>query len=776
MKTAAPPAGRARILVVDDEIGPRESLRMLLKPAHEIRTADGAQAALAEIERFRPDLVILDVKMPQMDGLEVLRRIKRVDPALEVVMITAYASLETVKQALSYGAFEYLIKPFARQDLEDVVARALQRRQTALGARTEVTALVNQMRSLAAKTRELEEAARREAAEQSLRMTQLSILREIGRSIIAQLDLPDITAAVVEQLRRALGYDHVAITFEAGPAPADTDERLVQCAIRDAQGPLGYLVVDNRASGGTIDPRERELLEMLCEYLAIAVRNSRLYSEVASTTRRLEQLIACAGDAIVTVDAADRVQGWNPAAEGIFGIAATEALGSPVIRILPERDYLEGKRRLRRGQPTYVFEASARSGDESPVDVAVTLSALRGRQGEPEGLIAIVRDITAQRKVENQLHQSEKLTALGQLAGGIAHDFNNLLQAILGYAQLMKQNPGDARLVSRSLQVLETAALDGSETVRRIQQFARLRPDEQFVPVDLNQIVQDAVAITRPRWEEKVAHENRPLHLRLDLGPIPPLSGRPSALTELTTNLILNAIDAMPDGGTLTISTRRRIGGGGVLAIADTGVGIPEAVGHRIFEPFFSTKGEGGSGLGLAMVYSIVTRHGGNIHVDSEPGRGATFTLMFPAATPSGRAEVSPPPPGERRPARVLVVDDDPQVLGTFTELLHSFGYVITAVSSGAAALSAYGRDRFDVVLTNLGMAGMNGWEFAERLRAADRDVRLMFVTGWGLREEDYARLEELGVKRCLFKPVQPGELDGAIQAVLAGVGARKTT
>ncbi len=770
MSKTGPPVARSRILVVDDEIGPRESLRMLLKPVHEIRTADGARAALDEIQRFQPDLVILDVKMPQIDGLEVLRRIKRNDPSLEVVMITAYASLETVKQALSYGAFEYLIKPFSRQDLEDVVARALRRRQTALGARTEVATLVTQMRSLAAKTRELEEVARREGVEQSLRVTQLSLLREIGRTIVGRLDLSEITAAVVEQLRRALGYDNVAISLEAGPTAVAADARFLHCAIRDAQGPLGYLIVDNRASGRPIDPRERELLEMLCEYLAIAMRNSRLYGELADTTRRLEQLIACAGDGIVTVDAADLIVGWNPAAERIFGVAMTEAIGSRVTQILPERDYREGKRRLERDAATYVFEASAHSGSSGAVDVAVTLSALRDRQGAPEVLIAIVRDITAQREVESQLHQSEKLRALGQLAGGIAHDFNNLLQAILGYAQLMKQNPGDARLVSRSLQVLETAALDGSETVRRIQQFARLRPDEEFVPVDLNQIVKDALAITRPRWEEKVAHENRPLDLRLDLGAISPISGRPSALTELITNLILNAIDAMPEGGTLMITTRRRRPeGGAVLVIADTGVGIPEAVRRRIFEPFFSTKGDAGSGLGLAMVYSIVTRHGGDIRVDSEPGHGATFTLTFPAGTPGRRPEAPPTPPEARRQARVLVVDDDPQVLGTFTEVLHSFGYVITAVSSGAAALNAYARDRFDVVLTNLGMAGMNGWEFTERLRSADRDVPLMFVTGWGLRDEDYARLEGLGVKRCLFKPVQPDELDGAIQSLLNG-------
>ena len=767
MTTAAPASTRSRILVVDDEIGPRESLRMLLKPLHEIRTADGPHVALEEIGRFHPDLVILDIKMPQMDGLEVLRRVKRIDPALEVVMITAYASMETVKQALSYGAFEYLIKPFSRQDLEDVVARALRRRHAGVGARTQIATLVAEMRSLAAKTHALEEVARREAAEQSLRVTQLSILREIARTIVGQLDLHQMTAAVIEQLRQELGYESVTISPQSSPVPPGEDERFVQCAIRDAQGPLGHLVVDNRPAGRTIDPRERELLDMLSEYLAIALRNSRLYGEITDTKRRLEQLVACAGDAIVTVDAEDHVQGWNPAAERIFGLTASEAIGGLATRILPEAEYADSKRRLGYGTPMWAFEALGFPGAGRPVDLAVTLSALRDRQGASEGLIAIVRDITSQRDVEKQLHQSEKLTALGQLAGGIAHDFNNLLQAILGYAQLMKQNPSDVRLVNRSIQVLESAALDGAETVRRIQQFARLRPDEVFVAVDMNAIVQEAVAIIRPRWEEKIAQENCPLDLQLDLGAIPPMSGRPAALTELMTNLILNAIDAMPEGGTLSITTRRAQDGGVTATVADTGVGIPEAVSRRIFEPFFSTKGEDGSGLGLAMVYSIVTRHGGDIRVDSEPGHGAAFTLTFPFGPLPTGSETVARSTGAHRPAHVLVVDDDPQVLATFTESLQGYGYSITGLLSGTAALEAYARGRFDLILTNVGMAGMNGWDFAERLRAIDPDVAMLFITGWGLREEDYARLETLGVKRCLFKPVQPDELDSAIQSAL---------
>ena len=145
--TAAPaPLDAPRILVVDDELGPRESLRMLLKPSYQIQTADSGRAALDQIPAYRPDIVILDIKMPELDGLEVLRRIKRIDQAIEVVMITAYASLETVKMALTHGAFEYLIKPFSRQDLEDVVRRALGRRHSELGARGQVAKMVEEMR------------------------------------------------------------------------------------------------------------------------------------------------------------------------------------------------------------------------------------------------------------------------------------------------------------------------------------------------------------------------------------------------------------------------------------------------------------------------------------------------------------------------------------------------------------------------------------------------------------------------------------------------------
>jgi len=769
MRVSAAPAGAARILVVDDELGPRESLRMLLKPAYQITTADSGRAALEILSQIRPDVVILDIKMPEMDGLEVLRRVKRADPTIEVVMITAYASLETVKLALTHGAFEYLIKPFSRQDLEDVVRRALVRRHADLGARGEVATLVEEMRRLSAKTRELEEVARRETTEQSLRVTQLSIVREISRAIVGNLAVDDVMAAVSAQLRAALGYDSVNLTPSEPAARPDDAGCLVVCPIRDAEGPLGYLVADNRASGRPVDPCERELLEMLSEYLAIALRNSHLYGEIADTKRSLEQLIASAGDAIISVDAGDRIDGWNPAAERVFGRAAAEVTGQRITELLPEREYRTARERLARGAAMEVFETTLTADRETPAALAVTLSGLRNRQGGLDGLIAIARDITAQREVENQLQQSEKLTALGQLAGGIAHDFNNLLQAILGYAQLMKANPTDPALLQRSLAVVESAALDGSETVRRIQQFARLRPDERFMPVDVNQIVQDAVAITRPRWEEKIAHDRRPMDLRLDLRAKQHIHGRSAALTEVMTNLVLNAMDAMPDGGTLSIATKDAADAV-VVVVTDTGIGMPEHVRRRVFEPFFSTKGESGSGLGLSMAYSIIRRHGGDIRVESEPSRGTTFTLVMPCASEAPEPPSTPSTTAPRRSGRVLLVDDEPQVLSALAELLQAAGHEVSAAASGAAALKIYIPGRYDVVLTNIGMAGMNGWEVAERIRAVDVKVPVVFITGWGLREEERARLSAVRGQRCLFKPVRPDELDAAVQAAVASV------
>jgi PAS domain S-box-containing protein len=770
---------RPRILVVDDEMGPRESLRMVLKPRYEVATVDSAEAALRVTPEFRPDVVFTDIKMPNVSGIELLRRIKALDPSIEVVMITAYASLETVKSALTHGAFEYLIKPFSRQDLEETARRALARRAAELGTRNQLTALVTEMRSLATKTRELEEEARREQAEQSLRVTQLSILKEISRGILGQLDLAELTTAITEQLREALGYDQVTIVL--GPTAPDgaTGHCQVTCPIREGDTVLGHLVADNRASARAIDPRERELLEMLCDYLAVAIRNSRLYGEVADTKRSLEQLIRSAGDAIIWVDREGRIAGWNPAAERIFGWTAGQALGHPLVAIIPEEAYRTARASLSPDRPVCAFEITTTGDDGRTQSLAVTLSGLAGPGGDLDGLLAIVRDVTAQRELETQVQQSEKLTALGQLAGGIAHDFNNLLQAILGYAQLMGRNPASVDTVRRGLEVIESAATSGAETVRRIQKFARLRPDEPFVSVNLAQVVKDAVAITQPRREERAAIAGAPLHLDLQLEPVPSVMGRPSELNEVVTNLILNAIDAMPRGGTLTIRVDTPGPGWVGLTVADTGTGMTETVRKRIFDPFFTTKGDKGTGLGLSVSYSIVKRHGGDMRVASEPGRGTAFTIRLPVgATAPVDPQSNGNPTGSRR-ARILVVDNEAPVLAVLGEMLKEAGHQVVPAGSGVEALQALGSAEFDLVITNVGMPGMTGWELVEQIRAKEARLPVLFITGWGLREEDRARCRGLGIADVLFKPVTPADLQRVVQQALmttaapGGPGAR---
>jgi PAS domain S-box-containing protein len=759
---------RPKVLVVDDEMGPRESLRMILKPRYDIAVADSGEAALKTLGTFHPDLIFMDIKMPQMDGIELLRRIKGADPSIEVVMITAYASLETVKNALTHGAFEYLIKPFSRQDLEETARRALARRQTELGTRNQLTTLVEEMRALATKTRSLEEEARREQVEQSLRVTQLSILREISRSLLGELDIRQLTTAITDQLKDALGYDEATVRLGAAP-PADAPgETRIVCPIRDDGNTLGYLLVANRAATRPIDPRERELLEMLSDYLAVAIRNSRLFGEVAETKQYLEQLIRSAGDAIISVDDNGNIRGWNPAAERIFGLSATQAVGQAFASLLPPDPYRAARAALSRDNPVRVFDVATKRADGRAQNLAVTLSFLAEREGGLEGMLAIVRDMTTQREIEAQMHQSERLTALGQMAGGIAHDFNNLLQAILGYAQLMARSPGNTDVVRRGLDVIEKAANGGAETVRRIQKFARLRPDEPFVSMDLNQVVRDSLAITRPRWEEKKVKGGVPLQLELELGPVPVVMGRPAELNEVFTNLVLNAIDAMPRGGTLRIRTRLGDHRHAVITVADTGMGMTEEVRKRVFDPFFTTKGEEGTGLGLSVSHSIVERHGGDLRVDSRPGEGTTFTITLPIGmSPAGETTVGSETGGERK-GRILLVDNDPQVLSILGEMLKDAGHHVLPVPSGPEALRVFVPSGFDLVITNVGMPEMSGWDVAERLRASDPHVPVIFITGWGLQEEDQARCRRLGISALLFKPVPPQELHRTVQVALA--------
>lgn len=231
---------------------------------------------------------------------------------------------------------------------------------------------------------------------------------------------------------------------------------------------------------------------------------------------------------------------------------------------------------------------------------------------------------------QERMVQAEKLKALGELSAGVAHDFSNLLGGILGHAQLMLRDIEEPKQRKR-LSYIEQAARDGAETVERILEFTRTQAHRPFEAVNLNVVVQDTIAMARPKWENETRVFGTPLDVAVELEPVSLIEGYPVKLREVLTNILFNAVDALPDGGSITVRTFEHEASV-FVSVTDNGIGIAEDVQSRIFDPFFSTKGTLGTGLGLSVAYGIVGQHGGHITVDSQPGAGSTFTLCFPAA------------------------------------------------------------------------------------------------------------------------------------------------
>jgi GAF domain-containing protein/CheY-like chemotaxis protein len=371
------------------------------------------------------------------------------------------------------------------------------------------------------------------------------------------------------------------------------------------------------------------------------------------------------------------------------------------------------------------------------------------------------------RRTQEQLVRVEKLRALGEMASGVAHDFNNVLAVILGRTQLLQRRIEDPTL-RRWLGVVEQAALDGAQTVRQIQEFTRVRRDQPTQRVDLNEAAREAVEMTRGRWQHESQARGIAVRVEVALGPVAPIAGEPAELREALTNLILNAVDALPRGGNIRVATRGTEGHVEV-SVTDTGVGMSESVRRRIFEPFFTTKGPAGTGLGLAMVYGIVSRHGGEIAVDTAEGRGSTFTIRLPV--PRGQPAAAAPPTLAPRPegARVLVIDDEPVVRETLGEMLRQQGHHVVAVDDGASGLARFRAEPFDLVMTDLAMPGMSGWQVAQAVKAARPHVPVVVVTGWGV-ELSQAELRAHGVDRVLGKPFEYDDVRDVV-ASFRGVG-----
>jgi PAS domain S-box-containing protein len=445
----------------------------------------------------------------------------------------------------------------------------------------------------------------------------------------------------------------------------------------------------------------------------------------------LTHILESARESIYAIDLEGRFKWCNSATLNGLGYKREEFIGRRLLDMVYEGDRDVVSEKLEAAMngeaQTYQMRFFAPHGelryarvDNSPLVV----------DGRTTGVLGIARDITDQKEERERAARADKLRALGQLASGVAHDFNNSLAAILGRAQLLRRQTNDDALV-RNLDIIQTAAEDAAATVRRIQTFARKAPAKEFEMLDVRRLLVDAVEITRTRWENEARLRGLDYQVELDASVAQNTSGSASELREVFVNLIVNAVDAMPGGGKISISCVRE-GDRLHLRFADTGTGMPEDVQQKIFEPFFTTKGAQGTGLGLSVSYSIIERHEGSIKVDSEQGRGTVFTIYLPVCEVETTPVEESPIPVEASPLSILVIDDEVSVRETLADMLGALNHQVELATGGQEALRILAAADFDLVFTDLAMPDMDGWETAREIRKRWPEMNIVLVTGYG--------------------------------------------
>jgi PAS domain S-box-containing protein len=347
------------------------------------------------------------------------------------------------------------------------------------------------------------------------------------------------------------------------------------------------------------------------------------------------------------------------------------------------------------------------------------------------------------RQTQKAAMQQERLLALGQMASGIAHDINNAISPVMLYTEMLLGNEPNLSPRARGhLETIQRAIEDVGQTVARMREFYRPRETQlAVVPVEMNRLVQQVVELTRARWSDMAHRRGVSIEMRTELAlDLPVVMGSEGELREALTNLIFNAVDAMPEGGPLTVRTAFDEGSKSiVLEVIDAGVGMDENTRRRCLEPFFTTKGERGTGLGLAMVYGSMQRHGAEIEIDSAIGKGTTMRLRFVANSGPAAATPVPSVPPAIVPTRILIVDDDPLVLGSLCEALEGDGHTVTTADGGQAGIDAFCAaltrgEPFPVVITDLGMPYVDGRKVSSVIKAAAPGTAILLLTGWGQR------------------------------------------
>lgn len=772
------------ILIVDDTPTNLEMLLDLLEAAgFKVVVAEDGESAIALAEYAPPDVILLDILMPGIDGFETCRRLKA-NPATQeipVIFLTAVSDNVDKVKGLNLGAVDYITKPLNH---EEVLARV----------NTHVR-LQNLTRQLTAQNERLEKEIQhrqqveeeREQAFQALQRSEAQVRRLIESNIIGVIfsHLDGRITDANDAFLQIVGYDRADL--QAGKVNWQT-------LTPPEYAHLNQAAISELTKSGAFSAFEKEYLHKDGHRIPVLVGGALLdeaqqtvgfvldlteHKQAENKIREQAALLNITTDAILVRTLDSKIQYWNKGAEYVYGWSCEEAIGQSANQLLYRPDLVK---QLELAQESLI-ECGTWQGELHQVNkqgkeiiVASRWTLMRDTQGHPQSVLTVNTDITEKKQLESQFLRTQRLESLGTLAGGIAHDLNNILTPVLATSQLLQLKfPNADERSQQLLEMIEANAKRGAALVKQVLQFARGVEGEQ-APVQIQHLIYEVKQIAEKTFPKSIELRT---YVEPDLWLV---SGDTTHLHQLLMNLVVNARDAMPNGGLLTISAENvfvdehharsyldaAVGSYIRLTVKDTGTGMPADIADRIFEPFFTTKEMGkGTGLGLSTVRGIVKSHRGFIDVLSKVGEGTEFRVCLPAIT----ASISPSMESSHSPKGdaewILVVDDETAILQATKCSLEAYNYRVLIANDGIEAISLCARYKHQiaVALVDMMMPLMDGPTTIQNLQKIDPQIKAIAVSGFVANDK---LKEASGIKGFIAKPYTVQDLLQMLQTVLA--------